>query len=75
MATEWYKCGLSDILQMSCKGPYATKEEADKDRSLYWTVQPTTLSVFKYQPAITKSLCLHFKHTYATTGTFISKPN
>ena len=74
MATEWYKCGLSNILQMSCKGPYATKEEADEDKSLYWTVEPTTLSVFKYQPDITKSLCLHFKHTYANTGTRIFKP-
>ncbi len=75
MSTEYYNCGLSGILQMTCKGPYETKEDAKKERSdLYWTVEPATLGVFKYQPQFTKSLVLHFKHTYATSGVFTVKP-
>lgn len=69
MFTEWYKCGIPAMWQLSCKGPYATKEEADKDSSLWWTSETTTLSVFKYQPALTKSLCLQFKHKIANVGT------
>ena len=60
MATEWYKCGLFGILQMKCHGPYETKEEADKDTSLYWTQAPTTLSVFKHQPCNYKKLMFTF---------------
>lgn len=74
MCTEWYKCGLINMLRLSCVGPYETKEEADKDTSLYWTYCPTTLSINKYHPNIIKHGLLMFKHSFANTGTFIFKP-
>ncbi len=73
MATEYYKCGIADILKIVCKGPYATEEEARNDHSLAWTNDPTTLSVFKYLPQLTKNLVLQFKHMYANTGVFTYK--
>jgi hypothetical protein len=71
---EYYKCRIADILKNVCKGPYATEEEALNDHSLAWTTDPTTLSVFKYQPQLTKNMVLQFKHMYANTGIFNCKP-
>ena len=52
---------------MTCKGPYETEEDARKNRrDIWWTVEPTTLGVFKYKPQFTKTLLLHFKHTVDT---------
>ncbi len=75
MSTEYYNCGLSGILQMTCKGPYESEEAAKKELpKLAWSVEPATLSVFKHQPQFTKNLVLHFKHAYATFGVFTYKP-
>ena len=39
MSTEYYNCGLSGILQMTCLGPYETEEDAPKNRrDIWWTV-------------------------------------
>ena len=74
MATEYYKCGLSDIFKMTCKGPYPTKEEADKDHTLYWTSNPVTLNVWSFYPEFIKNRILEVKHTYHSTGVLIFKP-
>jgi hypothetical protein len=74
MSTEYYKCGLYDIGKMMCKGPYLTKAEADKDHSLYWTIDPVTLSVWSYYPSFIKNRVLNIKHAYNTSGVFTFKP-
>ena len=74
MAIEYYKCGITDILALTCIGPFATEEEAAKNNTIWWAKNTATLSVFKYQPAITKKLVLQFKHAYASVGTVIHHP-
>lgn len=74
MSSEYYKCGLSDILKMTCKGPYLTKAEADNDHTLYWTHKPITLNVWSFYPSFIKNRILEVKHLYITTGVFTSKP-
>ncbi len=75
MSTEYYNCGISDILKMTCIGPYETEKEAcENSNRIWWTTNPATLGVFKYQPEFTKNIILHFKHTYATTGINTFKP-
>ena len=70
-----FKTILDGILKMTCLGPYETEEDARKNcRDIWWTVEPTTLGVFKYQPQFTKTLLLHFKHTYANVGITTFKP-
>jgi hypothetical protein len=54
ISTEYYKFGMPSIFRLICNGPYETKEEADKDGSLYWTIDRETISVSKYHPEITK---------------------